>query len=125
MNYLIQYVLNNRILILFGVILLLLAGVWALTRAPIDAIPDIGENQIIVWAEWPGRSPQDMEDQVTYPLTTSLMGTPRVKRWGSSSSSRVEKEFECPLCGVAERKTRFSNSGAKCRTILVALESVA
>ena len=85
MNNLIKYCLNNRLLILFAVILLLLAGVWAMTRAPIDAIPDIGENQIIVWAEWPGRSPQDMEDQVTYPLTTSLMGTPRVKVIRSSS----------------------------------------
>jgi len=85
MNYLIQYVLHNRLLVLFAVILLLFAGVWALTRAPIDAIPDIGENQVIVWAEWPGRSPRDMEDQVTYPLTASLMGTPRVKVIRSSS----------------------------------------
>jgi len=85
MNHLITYLLDNRLLVLFAVVLLLLAGVWALIRAPIDAIPDIGENQIIVWAEWPGRSPQDMEDQVTYPLTTSLMGTPRVKVIRSSS----------------------------------------
>lgn len=85
MNRLIQFCLHNRLLVLFVTILLLLAGIWALLRAPIDAIPDIGENQIIVWAEWPGRSPQDMEDQVTYPLTVSLMGTPRVKVIRSSS----------------------------------------
>jgi Cu(I)/Ag(I) efflux system membrane protein CusA/SilA len=85
MNRLIQFFLQNRILVFFGIILLLLAGVWSLFRTPIDAIPDIGENQIIVWAEWPGRSPQDMEDQVTYPLTASLMGTPRVKVIRSSS----------------------------------------
>lgn len=52
---------------------------------PVDAIPDIGENQQIVLAEWPGRSPQDVEDQVTYPLTTSLLGVPGVKTIRSSS----------------------------------------
>lgn len=46
---------------------------------PVDAIPDIGENQQIVFTAWAGRSPQDMEDQVTYPLTVSLLGIPGVK----------------------------------------------
>ena len=46
---------------------------------PVDAIPDIGENQQIVFTKWTGRSPQDMEDQVTYPLTVSLLGIPGVK----------------------------------------------
>lgn len=46
---------------------------------PVDAIPDIGENQQIVYTEWPGRSPQDVEDQITYPLTTALLGMPGVK----------------------------------------------
>lgn len=50
-----------------------------------DAIPDIGENQQIVFTDWPGRSPQDIEDQVTYPLTTSLLGIPGVKSIRSSS----------------------------------------
>jgi Cu(I)/Ag(I) efflux system membrane protein CusA/SilA len=45
----------------------------------VDAIPDIGENQQIVYTEWPGRSPQDVEDQITYPLTTALLGLPGVK----------------------------------------------
>ena len=52
---------------------------------PVDAIPDIGENQQIVFSEWPGRSPQDVEDQVTYPLTTALLGVPGVKTIRSSS----------------------------------------
>ena len=52
---------------------------------PVDAIPDIGENQQIVFTEWPGRSPQDIEDQVTYPLTASLLGIPGVKTVRSSS----------------------------------------
>ena len=46
---------------------------------PVDAIPDLGENQQIVFSEWPGRSPQDVEDQVTYPLTTALLGVPGVE----------------------------------------------
>jgi len=52
---------------------------------PVDAIPDIGENQQIVYTEWPGRSPQDIEDQITYPLTTSLLGIPGVKTIRSNS----------------------------------------
>ena len=46
---------------------------------PVDAIPDIGENQQIVFTEWEGRSPQDVEDQITYPLTVSLLGIPGIK----------------------------------------------
>ena len=56
-----------------------------ITRTPVDAIPDIGEKQVIVYADWPGRSPQDVDDQVTYPLTTSLTGTPGVKAIRSMS----------------------------------------
>ena len=52
---------------------------------PVDAIPDLGENQQIVFSEWPGRSPQDVEDQVTYPLTTALLGVPGVETIRSSS----------------------------------------
>lgn len=52
---------------------------------PVDAIPDIGENQQIVFTEWPGRSPQDVEDQITYPLTTALLGIPDIKTIRSSS----------------------------------------
>ncbi len=53
--------------------------------AAVDAIPDIGENQQIVFTEWPGRSPQDVEDQITYPLTTALLGIPDIKTIRSSS----------------------------------------
>jgi len=52
---------------------------------PVDAITDIGENQQIVYTEWPGRSPQDIEDQISYPLTTSLLGIPGVKTIRSNS----------------------------------------
>ena len=90
LNKLIKYCLNNSLVV--GV---LLTGVvlWGMMVAPfdwklgdlprdpipVDAIPDIGENQQIVFTKWPGRSPQDIEDQITYPLTTALLGVPDVK----------------------------------------------
>ena len=60
-------------------------GAFALRNTPVDAIPDIGEKQVIVFADWPGRSPQNVDDQVTYPLTAALEGTPRVKTIRSMS----------------------------------------
>ncbi|RKD86531.1 efflux RND transporter permease subunit [Mangrovibacterium diazotrophicum] len=60
-------------------------GILPSDPVPVDAIPDIGENQQIVYTEWPGRSPQDIEDQISYPLTTSLLGIPGVKTIRSSS----------------------------------------
>ena len=60
-------------------------GIFPRDPVPVDAIPDIGENQQIVYTEWPGRSPQDIEDQISYPLTTSLLGIPGVKDIRSNS----------------------------------------
>src|SRR5690554_189805 len=60
-------------------------GILPSSPVPVDAIPDIGENQQIVFTEWIGRSPQDIEDQITYPLTTSLLGIPGVRSIRSSS----------------------------------------
>src|SRR5215217_9703282 len=82
---LIRWCLDNRFLVLLATGALLVAGWYCLTRTPVDAIPDIGEKQVIVFADWPGRSPQDVEDQVTYPLTVSLQGTPGVKAIRSMS----------------------------------------
>ncbi len=60
-------------------------GGWQRSPVAVDAIPDIGENQQIVFTEWPGRSPQDVENQITYPLTTALLGIPNIKVIRSSS----------------------------------------
>jgi Cu(I)/Ag(I) efflux system membrane protein CusA/SilA len=60
-------------------------GVWAVRHTPVDAIPDLSENQVIVFAEWSGRSPQEVEDQVTYPLSTNLQGLAGVKEVRASS----------------------------------------
>jgi Cu(I)/Ag(I) efflux system membrane protein CusA/SilA len=84
-NAIIRWCLHNTFLMLLAIAGVIAAGYWAITHAPVDAIPDIGEKQVIVYADWPGRSPQDVDDQVTYPLTTSLTGTPGVKAIRSMS----------------------------------------
>jgi len=97
LNKIIRFFLENKL-----VTVLILAGfvAWGILTAPfgwdlgglpsdpvpVDAIPDIGENQQIVFTEWPGRSPQDIEDQITYPLTTYLLGIPGVKSVRSTSA---------------------------------------
>lgn len=96
LNKSIKFLIENK---LVSVLLLLLFLGWGTVNAPfnwetgflpndpvaVDAIPDIGENQQIVFTKWDGRSPQDIEDQITYPLTTSLLGIPGVKTIRSSS----------------------------------------
>lgn len=95
LNKIIHYFLKNR---LITILLLTTIIVWGISTAPfgwksllpsdpvpVDAIPDIGENQQIVATEWMGRSPKDIQDQITYPLTTSLLGIPGVKTIRSSS----------------------------------------
>src|SRR5436853_7338790 len=78
-NRIIEFSLKNRFVILASYLLLAGWGYWALIRAPIDAIPDLSDNQVIVFTDWTGRSPKEVEDQVTYPLTTSLQGLPGVR----------------------------------------------
>lgn len=69
----------NRFLVFTGTAALTLWGVWAMTRTPLDAVPDISDVQVIVSTEWPGRSPDLIEDQVTYPIVTTLLSAPRVR----------------------------------------------
>lgn len=69
----------NRFLVFTGTIVLTLWGIWAMTRTPLDAVPDISDVQVIVSTEWTGRSPDLLEDQVTYPIVTALLSTPRVR----------------------------------------------
>lgn len=89
-NKLIRFCLENKLVVLLFTIGLILWGLmvapfdWEFEHlprdpVPVDAIPDIGENQQIVFTEWMGRSPQDIEDQISYPLTSALLGIPQVK----------------------------------------------
>lgn len=82
----IEFSLKNRGLVLLAYLVLAAWGYWALLRTPIDAIPDLSENQVIVFTDWPGRSPQEVEDQITYPLTVNLQGLAGIKTVRSSSA---------------------------------------
>src|SRR6266498_855019 len=83
---LIELGLRNRGLVIALYLGLAAWGYWALLRTPIDAIPDLSENQVIVFTDWTGRSPQEVEDQVTYPLVTNLQGLPGVRVVRASSA---------------------------------------
>lgn len=83
---LIEWSLKNRGIVIVIYIALAAAGYWALTRTPIDAIPDLSDNQVIVFTDWAGRSPQEVEDQITYPLVTNLQGLPGVRVVRASSA---------------------------------------
>src|SRR6187397_2281466 len=78
-SHLIAWSLRNRFLVACATLFLIAFGVHALLRTPVDAIPDLSENQVIVYADWSGRSPQEVEDQVTYPLSVNLQGLAGVK----------------------------------------------
>jgi Cu(I)/Ag(I) efflux system membrane protein CusA/SilA len=70
---------RNAVLVLLGTLFLAAAGIWAVIKTPLDAIPDLSDTQVIVYTEYPGQAPQVVEDQVTYPLTTALLAVPRSK----------------------------------------------
>src|SRR6188474_1832166 len=76
---LIEWSLRNRFLVICGALFLVAWGVRAIYQTPVDAIPDLSENQVIVFADWPGRSAQEVEDQLTYPLSVNLQGLAGVK----------------------------------------------
>ena len=85
-NRLIELSLRNRVVIVALYLALGMWGWWALTATPIDAIPDLSDNQVIVFTDWAGHSPQEVEDQVTYPLTTNLQGLAGVRVVRSQSA---------------------------------------
>ena len=82
---LIELSLRNRLVVLLIAAGLIAWGFYAVKQNPIDAIPDLSENQVIVFTEWMGRSPQVMEDQVTYPLVSNLQGIPKIKNIRATS----------------------------------------
>src|SRR5690242_10292093 len=78
-GHIIEWCAKNRFLVFAGVLGLILAGIWSLQHAPLDALPDISDVQVIVHTPWPGRPPNVIEDQVTYPIVTTLLAAPKVK----------------------------------------------
>ena len=81
----IELSIRNRFLVIILAGALTIAGIYATLNTPVDAIPDLSENQVIVFTDWMGRSPREIEDQVTYPLSRKLQGLAGVKTVRSSS----------------------------------------
>src|ERR1700724_1561988 len=82
---LIEYSIRNRYLVMIVTAALTVWAIYAVLNTPVDAIPDLSENQVIVFTDWMGRSPQEIEDQVTYPLSLKLQGLAGVKTIRSNS----------------------------------------
>ncbi len=78
-GYIIEWCAHNRFLVFSGVLLLTLAGLWCIPHVPLDALPDISDVEVIIHTRWAGEPPNILEDQVTYPIVTSLLAAPRVK----------------------------------------------
>src|SRR6058998_631390 len=99
---LIELSLRNRGLVIAIYLGLAAWGYWALLHTPVDAIPDLSENQVIVFTDWMGRSPQDIEEQITYPLSVQLQGLAGVK------AVRASSEFNFSMINVIfDEKTDF------------------
>src|SRR5438128_8290963 len=81
----IEYSIRNRFIVLILAAGLAMLGIYAVLNTPVDAIPDLSENQVIVFTDWMGRSPREIQDQVTYPLSLKLQGLAGVKALRSSS----------------------------------------
>ncbi|HEV3427920.1 MAG TPA: efflux RND transporter permease subunit [Paraburkholderia sp.] len=94
---LIRWSIHNRFLVLLATALLTAWGVYSLTQTPLDALPDLSDTQVIVKASYPGKAPQVVEDQVTYPLTTTLLGVPgatTIRAYSSFGDSFVYVLFD-------------------------------
>jgi Cu/Ag efflux pump CusA len=81
----IEYSIRNRFVVILASLGVVAAGVYCVINTPVDAIPDLSENQVIVFTDWMGRSPKEIEDQITYPLSVNLQGLAGVKAVRSSS----------------------------------------
>ncbi len=107
---LIKWSLANRFLVLSATLLLFGWGFFAVRRVPIDAIPDLSENQVIVYADWEGRSPREVEDQVTYPLSVNLQGI------SGARSVRATSMFGFSIITVIF-EDKLDNTFARTRTL--------
>ena len=75
----IEYSARNKFIVVLLVFFLGIWGYWAMTKIPLDAIPDLSDTQVIIFTEWVGRSPDLVEDQITYPITSTLLAAPKVQ----------------------------------------------
>ncbi|OIR14674.1 cation efflux system protein CusA [mine drainage metagenome] len=79
LSQIIEWSARNRFLVLLATLFITLAGIYAVVKTPLDALPDLSDVQVIVYTEYPGQAPQVVEDQVTYPLTTAMLSVPKSK----------------------------------------------
>ena len=79
LNNIIEWSARNVFLVLLGTAFIVGAGIYAVAKTPLDAIPDLSDVQVIIYTEWPGQAPQIVQDQVTYPLTTKMLSVPKAK----------------------------------------------
>ena len=114
-----DFCIRERLIILIASVAIIAYGWYSTKKVPLDAIPNVGENQVIVLAEWPGRSPKDMEDQITYPLSVALQAVPGAKNVRGKSMfgfSFVQVTFDDSVdfywarSRVAEQLTTVSGS---------------
>ena len=75
----IRWSIDNRFLVLLATVVITAWGVWSVTRTPVDALPDLSDVQVIIRTPYPGQAPQIVENQVTYPLTTTMLSVPGAK----------------------------------------------
>ncbi len=85
----IEFSIRNRFVVILLALAVTVGGVYAVVNTPVDAIPDLSENQVIVFTDWMGRSPREIEDQITYPLSVNLQGLAGVKAVRSSSEVQL------------------------------------
>ena len=76
---LISWSIKNKWMVIIMYSMMVIYGIYSVYNTPVDALPDLSENQVIIYTEWMGRNPQIIEDQITYPLTSNLQGIPKVK----------------------------------------------
>src|SRR4030043_1097794 len=75
----IEFSNRNRLIVILFLFIVVGWGYWALTKTPLDALPDLSDTQVIIYTEWPGRSPDLVENQITYPITSTLLAAPKVQ----------------------------------------------
>src|SRR4030066_1159696 len=75
----IEFSNRNRLIVLLFLFIVIGWGYWALTKTPLDALPDLSDTQVIIYTEWPGRSPDLVENQITYPISSTLLAAPKVQ----------------------------------------------
>ena len=79
LNAIIDWSARNRFLVIIATLFVTLAGIYAVVKTPLDALPDLSDVQVIVYTEYSGQAPQVVEDQITYPLTTAMLSVPKSK----------------------------------------------